>query len=102
MERKTNWKELRDRLAEWEADPEGLLTYLVALRSRCSAGIWSQKPVGGRGVEDVLEVYPALELAVTKEIRSVAEDIRRKAEDQETSRDLDITVTVALPDDLCT
>lgn len=88
----TNWKALRDRLGEFEAEPDQLLAYLVDLRARCKDGIHQQKNSAKGDVVDLIERYPALELAATKEIRVIAEGIRDKADGQESDQELVITV----------
>jgi len=89
-----SWSNIREQLAEFEAEPLQAIAYLHELRARARDGVVQQKVSVKDGVLDVVEKYPAIELSATVEMSKLARYIIERA-DAETSPDSAITITIS-------
>lgn len=76
-----NWKQLKDRLSEFDANLDQQLAYLNDLRKRAKDGIAQQKHSASGEVVHITESYPTLELMATQEMVRIARTVIDKAED---------------------
>ena len=71
-------------MAEWEADPESVMTWLNDFRQRCKDGIKTEKQTARGDVVTLREALPKLELAATVELvrmfRYVVEQAEKETE----------------------
>jgi hypothetical protein len=93
------YRELLDAVYTLDADPVNNILWLLEYRQKIAGGVYTTK-VDNAGEEHlILEAYPHLELAATKELQRIAEKLHSLADKEGSEGSVQVTIDLGRLED---